>query len=184
MLIRRTIVTLVLISLSPIIFIVSLIIFFSDGLPIFFKQKRIGINNKLFFLYKFRTMKNSTPELATDLLEDHEKYYIKFGNLIRTLSIDEIPQLLNIFKGEMNFVGPRPAFYKQDELIDLRTKKNIHSLRPGITGWAQVNGRDNISLEKKVELDQYYLCNENIFLDLKIIFFTLLKVLLIKDVKG
>tara|TARA_B100001559_G_C16487696_1_gene616856 strand:+ start:485 stop:1039 length:555 start_codon:yes stop_codon:yes gene_type:complete len=184
MLFRKTIAALFLIILSPIIFIVSLIIFISDGLPVFFLQKRIGINNEFFLLYKFRTMKNNTPEVATDLLKNHKSYHIKFGNLMRKLSIDEIPQLLNILKGEMHFVGPRPAFYKQDKLIALRSKKNVHSLRPGITGWAQINGRDNISLEEKVKLDQFYLNNKNIFLDLKIIFITFLKVFMIKDVKG
>ena len=184
MLFRKTIAALFLIILAPIIFIVSLIIFISDGLPVFFMQKRIGLNNDFFLLYKFRTMKKNTPEVATDLLENHKNYYIKFGNLMRKLSIDEIPQLLNILKGEMHFVGPRPAFYKQDKLIALRSKKNVHLLRPGITGWAQINGRDNISLEEKVELDQFYLDNKNIFLDLKIIFTTFLKVFMIKDVKG
>jgi O-antigen biosynthesis protein WbqP len=184
MLFRKAISAFFLILLTPIMFIVSIIIFLSDGLPVLFLQKRVGINNGFFLLYKFRTMKKNTPEVATDSLKNYEDHYIKFGYLMRKLSIDEIPQLLNILKGDMHFIGPRPAFYKQDKLIALRSEKNIDSLRPGITGWAQVNGRDTISIEEKVKLDQYYLENKNSSLDLKIIFITVLKVFMIKDVKG
>tara|TARA_Y100000590_G_C15452676_1_gene913300 strand:+ start:467 stop:856 length:390 start_codon:yes stop_codon:yes gene_type:complete len=128
-------------------------------------------------------MKKNTPELSTDLLDNPENYYIRFGKLIRRSSVDEIPQLINIVKGEMNFIGPRPAYYKQYSLIELRTENKIHKLKPGITGWAQVNGRDQISDDTKVQLDKYYLLNKGIFIDVKIIFFTLAKVLLFKNIK-
>ena len=170
-----------LILFSPIIIFVAIIIVASDGFPIFYKQKRIGKNNSHFYLHKFRTMKNNTPELSTDLLKDPSNYYIKFGKILRRFSIDEIPQLLNVIKGEMNFIGPRPAYYKQYKLIEMRRENNIHKLKPGITGWAQINGRDQISDNTKVELDKYYLLNKNIVLDAKILFYTIFKVILHKD---
>lgn len=179
----RSLAFITLILFSPIIIFVAIIIVASDGSPIFYKQKRIGKNNRHFYLHKFRTMKNNTPEVSTDLLKDPENYYIKFGMILRRFSIDEIPQLLNIIKGEMNFIGPRPAYYKQYKLIEMRTENNIHKLKPGITGWAQINGRDQISDNTKVELDKYYLLNKNIVLDVKILFYTIFKVILHKDLR-
>ncbi len=179
----RSLAFITLILFFPIIIFVVIIIVVSDGFPIFYKQKRIGKNNSHFYLHKFRTMKNNTPEVSTDLLKDPDNYYIKFGKILRRFSIDEIPQLLNIIKGEMNFIGPRPAYYKQYKLIKMRTENNIHKLKPGITGWAQINGRDQISDNTKVELDKYYLLNKNIVLDVKILFYTIFKVILHKDLR-
>jgi len=121
-------------------------------------------------------MKKSTPNVATDLLKNPEDYILNSGKLIRKLSLDELPNLLNIVKGDMNFVGPRPALPSQTELNFKREQLGIHKLRPGITGWAQINGRDEISIDKKVELDYYYLQNKSFLLDIKIIFLTFFKV--------
>ena len=121
-------------------------------------------------------MKKSAPNIATDLLKNSEDYILNSGKLIRKLSIDELPNLINIVKGEMNFVGPRPALPSQTELNLKREQLGIHKLKPGITGWAQINGRDEISIDKKVELDYYYLQNKSFLLDIKIIFLTFFKV--------
>ena len=166
----------VLFLLFPIFFIVGILILFEDYFPIFFFQERIGLNNRTFKIIKFRSMKKSTPNVATDLLENPEKYILKLGKLIRKLSLDELPNLINILKGDMNFVGPRPALPSQVELNLKREQLGIHKLKPGITGWAQINGRDEISIDKKVELDYYYLQNKSFLLDIKIIFLTFFKV--------
>ena len=171
-----------LIVLAPIFLVATVIIFFSDGMPLFFVQKRIGLNSKIFYLFKFRTMRRNTPDIATDLLLDPKSYYINFGQYLRKYSIDEIPQLINIIKGEMLFIGPRPALYNQKELILKRKSKSIDQIKPGITGWAQVNGRDNISIDKKVELDFFYLKNKSLLLQFKIIYLTILKVVKTENV--
>ena len=171
-----------LIMLIPFFFLVSIIIYISDGSPILFTQKRVGKNNVHFNLYKFRTMRNDTPDIATHLMKNPRQYLIKFGAFIRKYSLDEIPQLFNIINSDMSYVGPRPALYNQDDLISLRTSKNIQSIMPGITGWAQVNGRDELSIKEKVEFDLFYLQNKNLFLDLKIIFMTFTKVFFKKGV--
>ena len=141
-----------LIILFPIFIIVGLLIFLQDGLPVFFKQKRVGVNYSFFYIYKFRTMKKDTPNVATHLLTNPEQYLLKIGALLRKLSLDELPNLINIIRGEMVFVGPRPALYNQDDLMALRVAAGVDKLIPGITGWAQVNGRDELSLEQKVAL--------------------------------
>ena len=128
------------IIIFPLYGIVGCLIFIIDGGPIIFKQKRIGKKNRSFELYKFRTMKLNTPNKPTHLLKNSEKLYIPFGKIIRNFSLDELPQLLNIIKGDMVFFGPRPALYNQDDLISMRTDCNVHLIKPGITGWAQVNG--------------------------------------------
>ena len=158
-------------------------IFLDDGFPIFFKQKRIGFNKKQFKIYKFRTMKKDTPDIATHLLKESEEMYTFLGPFLRKFSLDEIPQLINIFLGELTFIGPRPALYNQYDLIELREKKGINSIMPGITGWAQVNGRDSLSIKEKVEMDYYYLTNQSIGLDLKIILLSVFKVLKTSDVR-
>ena len=167
---------LMLTLLSPILIIIAAFILFEDGFPILFRQKRVGRNNNNFWIYKFRTMKNNTPDIATHLLNENNFTYTKSGPFLRKFSIDELPQLINIIKGEMTFIGPRPALYNQNDLIELRTKHGVHSLLPGVTGWAQVNGRDELKIEKKVELDSYYKKNQTISLDIKIIFLTIIKV--------
>ena len=140
-----------------------------------FLSERIGINNSEFWVYKFRTMKRDTPDIPTHLIDDNQSY-IRNGEFLRKLSIDELPQLINILKGEMAFIGPRPALYNQDDLIQLRTKVGIHELMPGITGWAQVNGRDRLTIKDKVGMDLVYLKNQSLLLDIKILFLTILKV--------
>ena len=171
-----------LIILSPIFIIVGLLIFIQDGFPVFFKQKRVGVNYSFFHIYKFRTMKKDTPNVATHLLTNPEQYLLKIGALLRKLSLDELPNLINIIKGEMVFVGPRPALYNQDDLMALRVAAGVDKLIPGITGWAQVNGRDELSLEQKVALEKEYLVKKSLFIDFQILIKTFTNVLVSKGV--
>jgi O-antigen biosynthesis protein WbqP len=161
---------------------VAISIFIEDGMPIFFKQKRVGINCSFFYIYKFRSMKKNTPNVATHLLENPEQFLLKIGRILRKLSFDELPNLINIIKGEMVFVGPRPALYNQEDLIVLRVAAGVDKLKPGITGWAQINGRDEISIEAKVELEKQYLRRKSFFFDLSIIIKTFTNVLFSKGV--
>ena len=167
---------------SPIFLIVSLTIFIEDGLPVFFTQKRVGINYTFFHIYKFRSMKKDTPNVATHLLSNPAQYLLKIGGLLRKLSLDELPNLFNIIKGEMVFVGPRPALYNQDDLMTLRVATGVDKLKPGITGWAQINGRDDISIEKKVQLEQEYMYKRSTLFDIEIIIKTFTNVLFSKGV--
>ena len=171
-----------LIILSPIFLLVGLLIFIQDGLPVFFKQKRVGVNYSFFYIYKFRTMKKDTPNVATHLLTNPEQYLLKIGAILRKLSLDELPNLINIIKGEMVFVGPRPALYNQDDLIALRVAAGVDKLIPGITGWAQVNGRDELSLEQKVALEKEYLQKKSLLIDFQILIKTFTNVLFSKGV--
>jgi O-antigen biosynthesis protein WbqP len=171
-----------LLVLSPLYFLVSLAILMEDGFPVFFKQKRVGINYSFFNIYKFRSMKKDTPNVATHLLDNPEQYLLKIGMFIRKTSLDELPNLINIIKGEMVFVGPRPALYNQDDLMALRVAAGVDKLKPGITGWAQINGRDDISIEKKVELEKEYLQKKSFLFDLEIIIKTFTNVLFSKGV--
>jgi len=168
--------------LSPILLIVALAIIIDDGFPVFFRQRRIGLNNIKFCIYKFRTMKKETPDIPTHLVKDPESYNTTIGPFLRKLSIDELPQLINIIKGDMVFIGPRPALHNQEELKILRTEKGIHKLKPGMTGWAQVNGRDDLSIPDKVVLDEYYLNNKSFWLNMKILFMTVVQMLIPKGV--
>ena len=152
-------------------------ILIDDQFPLLFKQKRVGKNNTYFYIYKFRTMKKDSPDIATHLLKDKNKYYTLTGPFLRRFSLDELPQLFNIIKGEMDFVGPRPALYNQIDLIKLRTQAKVHNLSPGITGWAQINGRDDLEISEKVNYDKYYLKHKSTSLNIKIIILTILKVL-------
>jgi len=154
-----------------------LLIFFEDGFPVFFKQNRVGVNYTFFNIYKFRSMKKNTPNVATHLLNNPEQYVLKIGRLLRKLSFDELPNLINIVKGEMVFVGPRPALYNQDDLMALRVAAGVHILKPGITGWAQINGRDELSLEAKVAYEKEYLDRKSFLFDLKILALTFTRVL-------
>jgi O-antigen biosynthesis protein WbqP len=156
--------------------VISLMIKFTSQGPVFYVSDRVGRFNKIFRMYKFRTMVIDTPPVATHLLKEPEKYMTPTGYFLRKTSIDEIPQLINIIKGEMSFVGPRPALFNQDDLIRLRTEKGIHEMVPGLTGWAQINGRDDIPIPVKVEFDLYYLRNAGFMLDMRILLMTLLKV--------
>ncbi len=182
LIIRILFALLLLLFLSPVFLFVSVLIFLEDGFPVLFRQKRIGKGNKIFQIYKFRTMKNETPDVATHLLKDSKSYYTKIGPFLRKYSIDELPQLINIIKNDLAFIGPRPALYNQKELKNLRIEKGIHHIRPGITGWAQVNGRDNLSITEKVELDYYYYRRRSFVLNIKILWLTIIKVFKASDI--
>ena len=165
-----------IIVFSPIILIISLLVKLTSKGPVFFKQRRIGKNNEEFNILKFRSMRIDTPNVATHLLKDPSVFITPLGKFLRKTSLDELPQLINIIKGEMSIVGPRPALYNQYDLRDMRTEVGVHKLVPGLTGWAQINGRDEIPLEEKVALDKEYMNMQNFWLDIKIIFMTVFKV--------
>ncbi|MEG1311601.1 MAG: sugar transferase [Romboutsia sp.] len=171
------------IILAPIFLIISILIKLeSDGL-IIFKQLRARKNSKPFYIYKFRSMKNDAPTLSTNEFDDANLFITKTGRFIRKTSIDELPQLINILKGDMSIVGPRPVILDEKELILLRQKYNIDIILPGITGLAQINGRDSIGEKEKVKLDYQYLKNRSLILDIKIVFITIFKVLKKSDIK-
>jgi O-antigen biosynthesis protein WbqP len=180
---NRLFAILLIILLTPIFIIVGILILFEDGYPIFFKQKRVGVNYTFFNIYKFRSMKKNTPNVATHLLQNPAQYVLKTGQILRKLSLDELPNLINIIKGEMVFVGPRPALYNQDDLMELRIKAGVDQLKPGITGWAQINGRDEISLEQKVKFEKEYLLRKSFWFDIKIMVLTFTSVLKSDGVK-
>lgn len=171
-----------LLILSPLFLLVVVSIFIEDGTPILFKQKRVGQFYSYFQIYKFRSMKKNTPNVATHLLENPGQYLLKIGGILRKLSLDELPNLINIMKGEMVFVGPRPALYNQDDLMALRMAAGVDKLKPGITGWAQVNGRDEISIEEKVGLEKEYLERKSFLFDIEIVVKTFTNVLFSKGV--
>ena len=159
----------------PMLIVVIFVKAASEG-PAIFWTDRVGTNNGIFKMAKFRTMKLNTPQIATHLMKNPKNNLIYGGEFLRKYSLDELPQVFNILKGDMSFAGPRPALFNQNDLMELRTKKDIHKLVPGITGWAQVNGRDDLSIPAKVELDEYYLRNKSFFFDLKILMLTFFKV--------
>ncbi len=165
-----------LVVLLPMAIIALSIMLTSKG-PILHWSDRVGRNSLVFKMPKFRTMKLETPDLPTHLMKNPNQYLSSIGPFLRKYSLDELPQLVSIFSGDMSFVGPRPALFNQDDLITLRKEKNIDSLKPGLTGWAQVNGRDDISINEKVTLDFEYLTNQSFILDLKIFWMTILKVI-------
>lgn len=165
-----------LLLLSPLFILVAVVIYLEDGAPVFFVQKRVGKNYSFFSMYKFRTMKKDTPNVATHLLENPKQYLLSMGGLLRKLSLDELPNLINIVRGEMVFIGPRPALYNQEDLMALRVAAGVDQQMPGITGWAQVNGRDEISLEQKVALEKEYMEKRTWKLDLQIILGTFFQV--------
>ncbi len=172
-----------LVILSPIFLLCALVVKLTSKGPIFYVSDRIGANNSHFDMLKFRTMRIDTPQVATHLLTDPKTFLTPIGDFLRKSSLDELPQLINVIKGEMSIVGPRPALFNQEDQIELRTKSGVHILVPGITGWAQVNGRDYIPIARKVELDTWYLHNRSFWLDIKIIFFTAWNVVYRKGVK-
>ena len=171
-----------LVILSPLFLIVALVILIEDGSPVFFTQSRVGINYTFFYIFKFRSMKKNTPNIATHLLINPDQYILKIGKFIRKTSLDELPNLINIIKGEMVFVGPRPALYNQDDLMQFRVATGVSKLKPGITGWAQINGRDEISIAQKVQLEQEYLYKQSFLFDVEIIIKTFTNVLFSKGV--
>jgi O-antigen biosynthesis protein WbqP len=170
-----------LVGAIPLILIGMIIRSNSKG-PAIHWSKRIGKNNKIFLMAKFRTMKIETPQVATHLMSKPDMYLTNIGSFLRKYSIDELPQFYNVLKGDMSLVGPRPALFNQDDLKALRTSKGVFNLQPGLTGWAQVCGRDEISIPDKVSLDEYYLHYKSIWFDIKIIILTLYNVVKAKDV--
>ena len=163
------------ILLLPIL-LISILIFLKDReYPLYFSS-RIGKNNKAFLMPKFRTMRSNTPQEPTHLLKNPDDYLLSTGRFLRKYSLDELPQIISVVKGDMAFVGPRPALFNQYDLISQRDRKEINQLKPGITGWAQVNGRDNLSIEEKVQYDEEYLRRASLGFDMYIIGLTILKV--------
>lgn len=172
------ILALVLIVLFSIpMLVIALMIKLTSKGPAIFWTDRVGVNNRIFKMAKFRTMKLNTPQVATHLMKNPEDYLIPAGEFLRKFSLDELPQLFNVLKGDMSFVGPRPALFNQDDLVELRTKKNVHKLVPGVAGWAQVNGRDDLPIPIKVSFDEYYLKHRSFAFDLYIILLTAVKVI-------
>ncbi|MCX5831459.1 MAG: sugar transferase [Deltaproteobacteria bacterium] len=158
------------------ILVIAVLIRLTSRGPALYWSDRVGIGNKIFKMPKFRTMRSDTPAVATHLLSNPDEYLTPIGPCLRKWSVDELPQLWSVLKGDMSFVGPRPALFNQDDLIALRTERGVHRLIPGITGWAQINGRDDIPIPKKVEFDAYYLLHRSFLLDIKIILLTIFKV--------
>ncbi|MDK9873134.1 sugar transferase [Staphylococcus sp. IPLA37011] len=167
---------------SPILIVTSIAIKLESKGSIVFKQKRPGINNEIFNIYKFRSMKVETPDVSTDKI-DANMYITRSGRFIRRTSIDELPQLFNIIKGDMSVVGPRPALYNQYDLIAKRTNENVHTVKPGLTGLAQVMGRDDITDDQKVQYDKYYVENQTFILDMFIIYKTIRNTITSEGVK-
>jgi O-antigen biosynthesis protein WbqP len=163
------------------LFIVIAIRLTSKGLVLYWSD-RVGKNNKIFKMPKFRSMLTGAPTVATHLLDDPDVYLSPIGGFLRSTSLDELPQLFSVLRGDMTFVGPRPALYNQDDLIALRTERGVDKLLPGITGWAQVNGRDALSISDKVALDEEYLKRQSFWFDIKILWMTFLKVVNRDDV--
>lgn len=173
-----------IIVFSWLLIIIAIAIVVEDKGNILFKQKRIGKNKKEFYIYKFRTMKVSTPkDVPTHLLDNPESYITKIGGFLRKTSLDELPQLFNILKGDMSIVGPRPALWNQFDLIALRDKNGSNSVRPGLTGWAQVNGRDELPIDVKAGFDGEYIKKMSIVFDIKIILMTVVSVFTSKGVR-
>ena len=167
-----------IVILIPLWFILSIAIFVTDPGPIFFTQKRVGKNKKIFKILKFRTMKTSTPhDMPTHLLENPEQYITKVGKFLRKTSLDELPQIFNIFIGQMSIIGPRPALWNQDDLIAERDKSGANDVRPGLTGWAQINGRDELEIADKARLDGEYVERMSFLFDCKCFFGTIGSVL-------
>ncbi len=163
--------------LAPPIMLTAMAVKLTSPGPALYWSDRVGRSNRIFKMPKFRSMRIDTPAVATHLLEDPQQWLTPIGSFLRKTSLDELPQLWSILKGDMSFVGPRPALFNQDDLIALRTKMGVHELVPGLTGWAQVNGRDELPIEKKAELDAEYLSQQSFWFDLKILWMTALKVM-------
>ena len=162
--------------------VLSILIFFSSKGNVIYWSKRVGQFNRLFNMPKFRTMRENTPAIATHLLKNPNMYLTPIGSFLRKSSLDELPQLWSVLKGDMSLVGPRPALFNQDNLITLRKEREVDKLKPGITGWAQVNGRDELSISEKVGLDVEYLEKKSFWFDMKILWMTLLKMTKVSEV--
>lgn len=166
----------------PLFVAISVMVKATSRGPLFHVSNRVGRYNDLFKMLKFRTMRTDTPQVATHLMTDPARYVTPVGRFLRKTSLDELPQLLNVIRGDMSVVGPRPALFNQDDLVALRTEKGIHALIPGITGWAQTHGRDDVPIPAKVELDAYYLQHRSFGLDMKIIVLSVLQAFAGKNV--
>ena len=171
-----TAVILLAIMAIPLIIIAVAVKLTSPG-PIIHWSNRVGKDNRIFIMPKFTTMRTDTPAVATHLLKEPDVYLTPIGHFLRKTSLDELPQLWSVMKGDMSFVGPRPALFNQEDLIALRTQKGVHQIIPGITGWAQINGRDDIPIPIKVGYDEYYLKNQSFLFDMKILWKTVFKVI-------
>ena len=163
--------------LTPLFLLVVLAVRLTSVGPVLFRTQRVGKGNKLFTMYKFRTMQMDTPQVATHLLKEPDQFLTPIGKFLRRTSLDELPQLINVVREEMSLVGPRPALFNQDDLIALRTAGGVHEMIPGVTGWAQVNGRDELPIPEKVKLDEWYMRNRSLWFDLKIVGMTVFKVI-------
>ena len=166
-----------LLVLAGVLALVAMAVKITSQGKVLYWSNRIGKDNSVFLMPKFRTMRSDTPVVATHLLSNPDVYLTPVGKFLRTTSLDELPQLYSIFVGHMSFVGPRPALFNQDDLIELRTLAGVHALTPGLTGWAQVNGRDELPISEKVELDKVYLQKQSWFFDLQILLLTFVKVM-------
>ncbi len=166
-----------LVVASPILILTALAVRLTSRGPAIHWSKRVGRNNVIFLMPKFRTMKIETPQVATHLMKDPGQFLTSIGGFLRRSSLDELPQLWSVIIGDMSMVGPRPALFNQDDLVQLRTKMGVHTLKPGLTGWAQVNGRDELPIPVKVNFDSEYLLCQSLVFDLKIMYLTLVKVL-------
>ena len=162
--------------LAPPILLIALLVKLTSRGPALHWSRRVGADNKTFLMPKFRTMRLDTPQVATHLLKEPHIYLTPIGLFLRRSSLDEVPQLYSILKGDLSLVGPRPALYNQTDLIELRTQNGVHRLVPGLTGWAQIYGRDDLPIPVKVRYDQHYLEHRSILFDIKILFLTLIKV--------
>lgn len=166
-----------LLALSVPLLVVALLVKMTSRGPVLYWSERVGKDNHLFSMPKFRTMRVETPAVATHLLQDPKSYVTPLGSVLRITSVDELPQLWCLLTGDMSLVGPRPALFNQDDLISLRTEAGVHRLVPGLTGWAQVSGRDELPIPTKVELDTVYLRRRSLVFDMKIMALTLVKVI-------
>ncbi len=169
-------VAILVLLLAPML-LIAIAVYLSSKGPVLYWSDRVGKNNKIFKMPKFRSMLIDTPDVATHLLDNPAVYLSRIGGFLRRSSLDELPQLFSVLKGDMSFVGPRPALFNQEDLIALRSEKGVDKLLPGITGWAQVNGRDELSIPDKVALDVEYLNRQSFWLDMKILWMTFLKVI-------
>jgi O-antigen biosynthesis protein WbqP len=165
-----------LLVLSPLFVGIAIAVRLTSRGPVLFRSKRVGRENHLFEMYKFRTMATDAPQVATHLLANPSKHLTPIGGFLRKTSLDELPQLIDVIKGDMSLVGPRPALFNQEDLVSLRTQAGVDALLPGITGWAQVNGRDELPIAAKVDFDAFYLQHRSFLLDLKILGLTVIRV--------
>jgi O-antigen biosynthesis protein WbqP len=172
-----------LVALSPVLAVLFLAVRLDSPGPALHWSRRIGRGNAIFLMPKFRTMRIGAPDVATHLLPEPGRWITPLGRFLRRTSLDELPQLWSVLIGQMSLVGPRPALFNQDDLIALRTEAGVHTLRPGVTGWAQINGRDSLPIEDKARLDTDYMAGRTFFMDLKIIAITALSAVLGRDVR-